>query len=179
MLLNSWIRCARVRARRKGGDRLKLVRAYFHAPNLFMNLSDIYKQSMAANANPIHPTDENNKNIILPGDRKKIIIDTDLSLGEFGKDVDDELALIMAINSPELEVLTISAVYGNTALPKVWRNLHEIANLFSGRKAFPELIKGAPGSRAWREKWRLKGIRRLADLIQTNPHQIILVPIGP
>ena len=46
-------------------------------------------------------------------ERTKIIIDTDLALGEFLKDVDDGLAITMALNSPELDVVAISGVYGN------------------------------------------------------------------
>ncbi len=42
--------------------------------------------------------------------RKKILIDTDL-----GDDVDDAAALILALNSPELEIVGISTVYHNTA----------------------------------------------------------------
>lgn len=42
--------------------------------------------------------------------RRKILINTDL-----GDDVDDAAALIMALNSPELEIVGISTVYQNTA----------------------------------------------------------------
>lgn len=42
--------------------------------------------------------------------RRKILIDTDL-----GDDVDDAAALIMALNSPELDIVGITTVYQNTA----------------------------------------------------------------
>ena len=40
---------------------------------------------------------------------KKILIDTDL-----GDDIDDSTALIMALNSPELEIVGITTVYLDT-----------------------------------------------------------------
>ena len=47
--------------------------------------------------------------------RTPIWIDTDPSCGEgFGHDVDDCLALIQAFNSPELEIVGIGTVFGNT-----------------------------------------------------------------
>ena len=36
---------------------------------------------------------------------QKIIIDTDPAMSVFGRDVDDALAIALALNSPELEVL--------------------------------------------------------------------------
>ncbi|RKX52101.1 MAG: nucleoside hydrolase, partial [Thermotoga sp.] len=39
--------------------------------------------------------------------RKKILIDTDI-----GSDVDDAIAITLALKSPELEVVGITTVYG-------------------------------------------------------------------
>ncbi|MBD3352058.1 MAG: hypothetical protein GF364_11280, partial [Candidatus Lokiarchaeota archaeon] len=41
------------------------------------------------------------------------------SMGHFGKDVDDGLAVILAVNSPELEVQGITKVFGNATLHDV------------------------------------------------------------
>ena len=49
------------------------------------------------------------------GHRIPVWIDTDPSCGEgFRHDVDDCLALIQAFNSPELEIVRIGTVFGNT-----------------------------------------------------------------
>jgi purine nucleosidase len=45
--------------------------------------------------------------------RKKLIIDTDISLGTPGAEIDDGAALLMLLNSPEIEVLGITTVHGN------------------------------------------------------------------
>lgn len=42
--------------------------------------------------------------------REKIWIDTDIAIGKFSKDVDDGIALIMALQSPELQIEGISLV---------------------------------------------------------------------
>jgi inosine-uridine nucleoside N-ribohydrolase len=109
---------------------------------------------------------------------KKIIIDTDLSLGEFGKDVDDGLALIMALNSPELEVVAISGVYGNTKLKNVSKNVPYLLSLFPERKNLPKYIEGAASYQDWRYKSDLLGTRLMAKIIREYA-PITLVPIGP
>lgn len=42
-------------------------------------------------------------------DRIKVLIDTDI-----GDDIDDALALALALNSPELDIVGITTVYGKT-----------------------------------------------------------------
>lgn len=54
-----------------------------------------------------------------PGPRKRVIIDTDAG-------VDDALALILALRSPELEILAITAVAGNVGVDKVVPNIFKV-----------------------------------------------------
>ncbi len=110
---------------------------------------------------------------------KKIIFDTDLSLGEPNKDVDDGLALIMALNSPEIHIMAISAVYGNTSMKNAQKNCHDLLNLYSLDVPNPEILAGATDRRAWEEKEVLSGITRMAQIIQDNPSEISIVAIGP
>ena len=42
-----------------------------------------------------------------------VIIDTDPGLGEPGSDIDDGLAIALAMRSPELDVLALTTVNGN------------------------------------------------------------------
>jgi len=44
---------------------------------------------------------------------RKVILDTDPGIGSLGADIDDGLAIVMALNSPELEVLGLTIVNGN------------------------------------------------------------------
>lgn len=46
--------------------------------------------------------------------RRKVIIDTDLSLGEAGSEIDDGIALALAAASDPLEVIAVTTVNGNT-----------------------------------------------------------------
>ena len=47
------------------------------------------------------------------GDRQKIIIDMDAAMGYAFHDIDDGLMALIALNSPELEIVGITAVWGN------------------------------------------------------------------
>ncbi len=82
----------------------------------------------------------------------KIIIDTDLALGEFMKDVDDGLAIVMALNSPELDVVAISGVYGNTKLKKVSENVPTLMSRFPEKEKLPEYIEGASSYKDWKRE---------------------------
>ena len=108
----------------------------------------------------------------------KIIIDTDLALGEFMKDVDDGLAITMVLNSPELDVVAISGVYGNTKLKKVSENVPTLLSRFPEKEKLPEYIEGAESYKDWRKKTVLPGITRLRKVIEENA-PITVVPIGP
>ncbi len=108
----------------------------------------------------------------------RVIIDTDLALSEKGKDVDDGLAVIMALNSPELDVIAISGVYGNTKLENVSKNVPRLLALFPEKENLPEYIEGAAGYEDWKLKSKLPGIARMAEVIKANA-PVTVVPIGP
>lgn len=112
------------------------------------------------------------------GSSRLIVIDTDLALGEFGKDVDDGLALIMALNSPEIEVGAVTGVYGNTRWEHVYKHLRHLRDMFPVEKRFP-IWMGARGPQDFKEMSHLTGIDHLAHFIREHPHDVTLVPIGP
>lgn len=70
-------------------------------------------------------------------------IDTDPAVGVPGRDVDDGLALLQALGSPELEVVGISTVFGNTDLERAHAIAGELLDL-AGRDDVP-LYRGAAG----------------------------------
>src|SRR2546423_2829362 len=61
-----------------------------------------------------------------PASRIPIIIDTDPG-------IDDCLALLLALNSPELDVRAISISYGNTTIENAYRNCVEILRRVKNR----------------------------------------------
>ena len=54
--------------------------------------------------------------------RKKIIIDTDPAMGTKGGDPEDCFAIMLAMNSPELEILGITTVQGNVPVERGFSN---------------------------------------------------------
>jgi purine nucleosidase/pyrimidine-specific ribonucleoside hydrolase len=67
--------------------------------------------------------------------RRKVLIDTDPG-------VDDLLALVLAMSSPELEVLAICTVCGNVSVERATRNAHRLLEMLSP-KPLPVLAVGA------------------------------------
>jgi purine nucleosidase len=125
---------------------------------------------------------------------KRIIIDTDPG-------VDDSMAILLAFNSPELQVEGLTTVFGNTGSDVTTQNalrLVELAgrpNVPVARGAEKPLLRPFTGD-GWRVHGRngLGGVefpppqgrpdpRRAAqfivDTVMANPGEITLVPIGP
>ena len=57
-------------------------------------------------------------------DLRQYIAGLDIS-PRFCKDIDDSLAVVMALNSPELDIIAISGVYGNTKLKDVSKEIKQ------------------------------------------------------
>lgn len=121
----------------------------------------------------------------------KIVIDTDI-----GTDVDDALALGLALRSPELELIAVTTVYGDVDLrTRMARKLLGLA----GRSAVPvgkgirePLLRSRPVYWAGHEGEGLLGPADaslsdgaphaddlLIETILAHPGEITLVPIGP
>ena len=60
--------------------------------------------------------------------KKKIIIDTDPAMGTKGGDPEDCFAIMLALNSPELEVLGITTVQGNVPVERGFSNACFLVN---------------------------------------------------
>ena len=54
--------------------------------------------------------------------KKKIIIDTDPAMGTKGGDPEDFFAIMLAMNSPELDILGITTVQGNVPVERGFSN---------------------------------------------------------
>ncbi|MCC6905542.1 MAG: nucleoside hydrolase [Anaerolineae bacterium] len=127
---------------------------------------------------------------------QKIIIDSDPGL-------DDMQAIFFALQSPEVEVLGITTVFGNSGLESSTRNAIRMVET-AGRPDIPvaagasralllpprvtsPTIHGADGAGNATDRLppvKGKAIDRLAanfiiDTVMANPGEVILVPIGP
>jgi inosine-uridine nucleoside N-ribohydrolase len=119
---------------------------------------------------------------------KRVIIDTDI-----GDDIDDALALALAINSPELDIIGITTVFRNTTLrTKLAKKLVEVF----GRSDIP-VIKGVekPLINDWDRSLipnQVKAVREdieidesinaidfIIDKVMDSKDRVIIITIGP
>ncbi len=125
---------------------------------------------------------------------KKIVIDTDPG-------VDDSLAIFVALNSPELEVLGLTTIFGNAVTTTCTENalrLLEIAERtdipvvegahvplngnFRGAATFVHGDNGQGNAELplpTTNSLEVDAVTFLKKTIDTHPNEIILVPVGP
>ncbi|GGD62511.1 nucleoside hydrolase [Lacimicrobium alkaliphilum] len=124
---------------------------------------------------------------------KKIIIDTDPG-------VDDALAIVLAFNSPELDVIGLTTVFGNVAVQRSTANaliLSEFASypvpVYEGQGApmqrdtphYPDFVHGADGfgNIDWpasdKQAESQNAVDFIIEQIRANPGQITIVALGP
>lgn len=104
-----------------------------------------------------------------------VLIDTDPAIGLPISDVDDGLAIFLALNSDELEVDGITAVFGNTNVDNTYRIAKEVLSV-AKRTDIP-VYKGA-----YNKTWmgvRSRAVQFLIDHIMEHPGEITLVGLGP
>jgi len=124
---------------------------------------------------------------------QRVIIDTDPG-------TDDALAILLALNSPELRVEALTIVAGNVTAPKGLEDALKVVSL-AGRCDLP-VAKGAEGplvsrllaDRFWNGPNGLGGAELppsrctadprfgpdvIIELVHKYPHEITLIPIGP
>jgi inosine-uridine nucleoside N-ribohydrolase len=107
-------------------------------------------------------------------DKIKVIIDTDIAMGYRNHDVDDGLALLIALNSPELEILGVTASWGNHKQSKTYAKAKEILEVtghgdipcFSGASGYKDLGRETPASKF------------IAETALENPGEVTLLVIG-
>lgn len=72
-----------------------------------------------------------------PEARLQVILDVDPSgLVDLGMDLDDDLALIALLGSPEVDLLGVTVTYGNTFLASALENVHSLLRI-TGRQDVP------------------------------------------
>jgi purine nucleosidase len=124
----------------------------------------------------------------------RIVLDTDLAMGEPGSEIDDGFALALACADPELELELVTTVNGNTDVETATLLSIELA----GRLGRPDLpvVRGAaaPLLRPDRARQASQAIREayghhqahpghaaeeIVKLVMANPGEITVVAIGP
>jgi len=120
------------------------------------------------------------------GDKKiPVILDTDI-----GSDIDDTWALVMMLNSPELDVKLIATDTGDTTYrAKIVARLLEIAGRTDVPIGIGPAVVDAPSSQApWVEGYSLSsypgiiqedGVSAIVDTIMSSPEPVTLICIGP
>jgi purine nucleosidase len=118
---------------------------------------------------------------------RRVIIDTDPG-------VDDAMAILLALNSPELEVDALTVVAGNVEQPQGLENALKIVSL-AGR--CDVVVAGGakhPLNQFWHGKNGLAGVDLptsqckadnrfgpdvIIEMVHAHPHEITLIPVGP
>lgn len=106
----------------------------------------------------------------------KVLIDTDPGLGKKFADVDDGLALFIALNNPKIfEIEGITTVFGNTPVKKGFRLLKKYLELLN-RIDIPHFM----GASSKNDLGKLDNASNfIIKKVKENPKEIILLTLGP
>ena len=108
---------------------------------------------------------------------KPILIDADPGmLVRLSSDIDDDLALLFLLASPEVEILGLTCTYGNSSIARTFADAQRLLRE-AGRADIP-VFKGAG--------WRTRDLHRetdasryLAETIRKRPGEITVLTLGP
>lgn len=101
-----------------------------------------------------------------------VIFDCDNTMGIYGKDVDDGLALLYLLGSENIDLIAITTTFGNSTLEMVHPNTQRILREL-GREDIP-LYKGAetPQNRS------SEAAKALVDMVDRRPHELTILATG-
>jgi len=125
-----------------------------------------------------------------------IYIDTDISLGTPGAEIDDGAALIMLLRNEQVQVAGIGSVFGNVPVADAALNLARIL-AYLDRNDIPTGLGAAEPfveKMNWFHDWQsgygktqdfsftnpvISSTQLLVDLVHTHPGQVCILSIGP
>ncbi len=108
---------------------------------------------------------------------RKIILDTDPALGvRLGTDIDDDLAIIMILASPEVELMGLTCTYGNSSIKRTYAHAKRLLHL-AGRDDIP--VKKGAGWMSRHIDRDTEASRFIAETIKRFPGEVTMVTIGP
>jgi purine nucleosidase len=106
--------------------------------------------------------------------KKRLVIDTDPNIRVKGKDIDDALAILFCIASPELEVEGITINFGNVKAPVGYQ---AAGDLLRAAGADIPFMRGAGSSQDLGKKNEAADF--LVRTVRENPGQISLLALAP
>jgi purine nucleosidase len=106
----------------------------------------------------------------------RLIIDTDLGMGTVGSDPEDGMAILYALNAPDVRVDGLTLVQGNVPIAHSWPNAHHLLTLV-GCPDLPvhagAVLPRNPNRRRLQTAW----LDQRAAVPQTVP--AVAAPVGP
>jgi inosine-uridine nucleoside N-ribohydrolase len=108
---------------------------------------------------------------------EKIIIDTDPAIGVPFRDIDDGLAIALALKSPELDVAGLTITHGNVDQNRACRSANRLLGAI-GREDVP-IYQGALSKSDTAHGRVTEAARFITDSIAASPGGITLVALGP
>jgi len=108
---------------------------------------------------------------------RRVIIDTDPAIGIPLRDIDDALAIVLALNSPELKVEGITITNGNVDQKSAFKSAELILKK-AGREDVP-LMSGACSSRDTARVKQTEASRFIEEALNKYPGEISIVALGP
>jgi purine nucleosidase len=120
---------------------------------------------------------------------RRILLDTDLAMGEPGADVDDGFALAFALADPELSVELVTTVNGNTDVDTATRLTLQLLERL-GRQDVPvargaatplvgDWTRGRPGIARVDAPLPGHAALRIVERVMAEPGELTVVAIGP
>jgi len=128
--------------------------------------------------------------------KKLVYVDTDVSLGMPGAEIDDGAALIFLLRNPDVEVIGAGSVFGNVPLQDAALNLDRLLTWLNAESVPIALGAAQPilADMAWFQDWQsaygrtlpwtLRPVNLLAanliiHLVETYPNELSLLSLGP
>jgi len=129
-------------------------------------------------------------------EKKLVYLDTDISLGTPGAEIDDGAALIFLLRSPEVQVIAAGSIFGNVPLADAATNLDRLL-IGLNKKDIPVGIgaeKPLVADLSWLEEWRsrygetmpwqarpadMPAATLIIQMVQSFPGRVSILSIGP
>lgn len=103
---------------------------------------------------------------------KKVILDCDMTMGVNGCDVDDGLAMMYLLGSPEVEFMGLTATYGNNRLDVVVKTMETVLSEIKR----PDIIVKKGGAKAG--EYDSEAAEFLAEMANRYPGEISILATG-
>ncbi len=105
----------------------------------------------------------------------KILVDADPTMLTGGLDIDDDLAIAVLANSPEVELLGLTTTYGNASLEKTYKDAQELV-LFLNIDT-PVLPGADWGTRDFKRE--TEASRFIAETAAAHSGELHIITLGP